>query len=64
MQTLHPLKEVAQAWGVCEATVVRQVDKGLLKGFRIGSDWRFSDEQLNEFLEQREINKSKKKKTA
>lgn len=36
------VKELAQALGVCEATIWRQARKGTLPGVRVGKLWRFS----------------------
>lgn len=62
MQKLYTLKEVAEAWSVAERTVLNQVNKGLLKSFKIGCEWKFSEEQINDYLEIREVDKSKRRK--
>lgn len=62
MSTFYTLQEVAAMWKVHEDTVLRHVESGKLKATRLGRFWRFTDEQLNEYLQHRQIDKSKRKK--
>jgi excisionase family DNA binding protein len=48
------LPEVAAYLKVSAATVYRLVRRKQLPGFRIGSDWRFSVERVDEWLKGKE----------
>jgi excisionase family DNA binding protein len=50
-ETLSPA-EAAQALGVSEADVIASLEKGDLKGKRIGSQWRITKAALTQFLQQ------------
>jgi len=43
--------EVADYFGVNEEVVVRELEEGRLRGFRIGSEWRCSDLDLLKYIE-------------
>lgn len=62
MSTFYTMQEVADMLRVSYWTIRRQVDAGFLKGYKIGGDWRFTEDQLTEYLEQRHVDKSKRKK--
>jgi excisionase family DNA binding protein len=49
VQVLTP-EQAAQALGVTVQDVVAELESGALKGRKIGSAWRISQESLNEFL--------------
>lgn len=49
LQVLTP-EQAAQALGVTVQDVVTELESGALKGRKIGSAWRISQESLNEFL--------------
>ena len=40
------IEEVAKRFGLNETTVYRLAQKGKLPGFKIGNQWRFSEELL------------------
>ena len=42
--------EVAKRLGVNPTTVYRLAQKGRLPGFKVGSQWRFSEEQLDSWV--------------
>ena len=42
--------EVAETLGVNATTVYRLAQKGALPGFKVGSQWRFSGEQLESWI--------------
>jgi len=64
MSSLYTLKEVADNWKVNPATIVRAIDKGHLNGIKIGSDWRFTAQQLDDYLEKRTVKNKPKKNIA
>ena len=45
------VNDIAKEYGVTRAAVSRWLREGLLKGFKIGSQWRVKREDLNAFLE-------------
>jgi excisionase family DNA binding protein len=47
------VKELARYLGVAEITVYRLVEKGELPGRKVGAQWRFSKEKIDEWLKQR-----------
>lgn len=44
------IKEVAEYFRIREETVLREIEEGGLRGFRIGNEWRLTEEQLAEFI--------------
>jgi len=50
MPALLGTAEVAQTLGVSEADVIATLEKGDLKGKKIGSTWRITKTALDEFL--------------
>ena len=42
--------ELADRLGVCIATLARARKSGLLRGYRVGSQWRHSEQQLADYL--------------
>lgn len=55
---------LAHNWKVNPATIVRAIDKGHLNGIKIGSDWRFTAQQLDDYLEKRTVKNKPKKNIA
>ncbi len=53
MQTVMTVEEVARLLKVSGATIYREVEKGLLPGFKIGRQWRFRQEELENFIQER-----------
>lgn len=49
------IKEVANLFGVCEKTIYRLLNKGKLPGVKIGGQWRFSRQEIQERLKQEQI---------
>lgn len=52
MQTVMTVEEVARLLKVSGATIYRKVEKGLLPGFKIGRQWRFRQEELENFIQE------------
>lgn len=46
----HSVEDVAQILGLNPVTVRNMLRDGRLTGFKIGSRWRLTDEDLNEFM--------------
>lgn len=54
------VKEVAKAFGISTKTVYRLAESGQLAGHKIGSIWRFTEEDVETYLERtRNIGKTK-----
>lgn len=45
----YNVPEVAAHWGVTSQTVYNLLRSGKLKGFKIGRDWRISEEAVHAF---------------
>ena len=48
------IQDVAKRFGVNVTTVYRLVQRGKLPAFKIGSQWRFSQSRLEEWVANRE----------
>ena len=48
------VEEVARRFGVNVATVYRLVQRGRLPGFKVGNQWRFSEDRLEQWAADRE----------
>lgn len=46
----YTLKEVAKITRQSNRTIYRHMDKGLIKGVKIGGTWRFEEKELNKYL--------------
>ncbi len=57
MQILYTVEQVARKFEVHPETVRRLARDGTLTGKKIGSSWRFSDKDLEDFLNKSEITK-------
>lgn len=51
--TLFNIKQVQKMLGVSERTIFRYIEEGELTGFKIGREWRFTQDDINTFLELR-----------
>ena len=47
------IKAVARRLGVHDSTVYRLVREGELPGFKVGGQWRFSEERMESWIEGR-----------
>lgn len=48
------LEEVAEMLQVSERTIIRQINAGKLKAFKVGKSWRFRREAVEEFMREQE----------
>jgi len=48
------LREAAAMIGVCERTVKREIQRGKLRGLKVGRVWRVRVAAIEEYLEQQE----------
>ena len=55
--------EVAKLLRVHPRTVKRLASEGILPGFRVGSQWRFRREAINEYIKRQEQQHNDRKKT-
>lgn len=55
MQILYTVEQVAEKFEVHPETVRRLARDGTLTGKKIGSSWRFSDKDLEDFLNKSEV---------
>ncbi len=47
------IEEVAQRFSLTASTVYRLAQRGVLPGFKIGGQWRFSEEMLEDWVADR-----------
>ena len=50
---LYTAQEVADALRIHKETALRLLRDGKIPGFKIGYDWRVSEEQLNEYIQKK-----------
>lgn len=55
MKDVNSVREVAEAWGVCEQTVRRLIASGALQSVRIGRSVRVTRGALIEFITNQEV---------
>ena len=48
-EKIYSIEDLAKRWGVHKTTVVRMVNAGKLKGFRVGNLWRFREEDIMKY---------------
>ncbi len=53
VQRMRSLHDRAVEVGVVEKTLLREMERGRLRGHKIGRRWRIADEDWEEFLRQR-----------
>ncbi|MBI4115895.1 MAG: helix-turn-helix domain-containing protein [Candidatus Omnitrophica bacterium] len=49
-KTFLTIEQVAERFGINSTTVYRLAQRGLLPGFKVGSQWRFSEEMLESWI--------------
>jgi excisionase family DNA binding protein len=54
MATVMTLEEVAQFLHVHPSTIYRMLKKRNIPAFKVGSDWRFSQESIERWMRERE----------
>lgn len=47
---LYTIDEVAEYLRVTRRTIYRYIKQGKLPAYRVGDSWRFSDEDISEYL--------------
>ena len=70
LKTYITIKEVAKRFGVNTTTIYRLAQKGKLPGFKVGNQWRFSEDllkhwetqQMNQLLMEQEKHSQKEEK--
>ena len=45
------LIDLASRLGVCKATLTREISRGRLAGCKVGQQWRFSQQQIADYLQ-------------
>lgn len=58
METLYTVEQVAEKFGVHVNYVRRLARDGELPGRKLGNQWRFTDNDLQEFLNSAKVNHS------
>ena len=53
MEKLYTVKEVSNITGYKEGTISIYARQGLIKGEKLGRQWRFTEEQIKEFLDKK-----------
>ena len=48
------IQDVAKRFGVNTTTIYRLAKRGKLPAFKVGNQWRFSEDRLNEWVADRE----------
>jgi excisionase family DNA binding protein len=56
------LSELAENLKVSEQTIMQQIRRGNLRGYKIGKGWRFSDDQIDDYMEKRLVSRVPKRK--
>lgn len=62
LEKLYSIEEVVSSWKTSYDTLLRAIKRGDLEGVKMGKCWKFSEEQLNNYLAKRTVSYSKKKK--
>lgn len=52
MEKVMTIKEAAEYLRCHDSTVYRMLKNGTLRGFKLGSDWRFTQESLDEQIKE------------
>ena len=52
-KTFLSVDDVARRFGIDSSTVYRLTQQGVLPGFKVGGQWRFSEEMLNGWVTER-----------
>lgn len=57
MEEFYSPRQIAKMLGLKAITIRRWIDKGTLKGYRLGKDLRIRKSDFEKFLKEREIKK-------
>lgn len=52
-EKIYNLEDLQETLGVGERTLLRYLSEGALTGFKIGREWRFTDEDIQLFIAKR-----------
>ena len=61
-ERIYTMKEVVELLRISDESIVRSVKKGDLAAIKCGHLWRFTETQLNDWLEARTVQALKRKK--
>jgi excisionase family DNA binding protein len=50
VQPFTSLSDLAERLHVCTATLAREIERGKLAGHKVGSQWRFTEQQITDYL--------------
>jgi excisionase family DNA binding protein len=50
--TVYTPEQLAEQWGVARHTVLRYLQTGKLKGFKVGRFWRIRERDLSAFIQE------------
>jgi len=59
---MYTVKEVAEILGFCEETIRRKINAGKIKAIKTGKNFKISDENLKEYVENGESKREKNEK--
>jgi excisionase family DNA binding protein len=51
MDKYFTFDEVCELWGISQPTLSKILQTGKLEAYKVGANWRFSQEQLDAYLE-------------
>lgn len=64
METMFTKSQVAKMLTVSKVTIAREVKDARLGGIKVRGQWRFTQENIDDYLESRTIKAKRKKLTA
>lgn len=59
---IYNVREIAEIFGVSDATIRREVERGSLKSFKIGNESKFTMYHLEQYTQVKELGKTKREK--
>lgn len=63
MESILTLPELATFLKVSEDTIYRLISDGKIEAIKVGSQWRFTEEQVKDYLDSRTIKVVKRKQS-
>ena len=52
-EKFYDLEDLQKMLGVTDRTLLRYLSEGALTGFKVGREWRFTDEDIQLFIQKR-----------